>query len=65
MTDELKRIWREAAMAYSRYYLGICLVGQRKISVRMALVLFEISTKHIVYPTGMCFYMYKLYAIYS
>jgi hypothetical protein len=30
MIDELKRIWKEAIVAYSRYYPGICLEGLRK-----------------------------------
>jgi hypothetical protein len=25
MVDELERIWKEAAVVYSRYYPGICL----------------------------------------
>jgi hypothetical protein len=30
--DELERIWKEAAVASSRYYAGICLQGLEKTS---------------------------------
>jgi hypothetical protein len=29
-TDKLERIWKEAVVAKTRYYLGICLVGLRR-----------------------------------
>jgi hypothetical protein len=48
MTDELERIWREAVMAYSRYYPSICLEGLRettKTSVRIPGVPAEIQIK--------------------
>jgi hypothetical protein len=40
MPDELKRIWKEVIMDYSRYYPGICLEGLRK------------TTKTSVRPAG-------------
>jgi hypothetical protein len=39
MNDELKRIWKEAVVAYLRYYPGICPEGlkkTRKTSVKRA-----------------------------
>jgi hypothetical protein len=30
MNDELEMIWDEVVVAYSRYYLWICLEGRRK-----------------------------------
>jgi hypothetical protein len=30
MNDKLKKIWKEAVWAYSRYYPGICLEGMGK-----------------------------------
>jgi hypothetical protein len=32
MIDELYSLWKEADMAYSRYYPGICLGGLRKVT---------------------------------
>jgi hypothetical protein len=32
MINELERIWKEAAVVYSRYYPGTCFVGLRKIT---------------------------------
>jgi hypothetical protein len=38
MSDDLERIWKEAAMAYSKYYPGICLDGLRKTTENLSQV---------------------------
>jgi hypothetical protein len=30
MDDEMERFWKDVFMAYSRYYLSVCLEGLRK-----------------------------------
>jgi hypothetical protein len=47
---KLEMMWKEAAVANLRYYLGVCLEGLRKItkpSVRIAGVPAEMSSKHL------------------
>jgi hypothetical protein len=47
MSDELARIWKESAVAQSRYFRGICLKGlskKRETSVRIAGAPAEIQT---------------------
>lgn len=48
MSSELERTWRDVAMARSRYYHGICLVGLRIAAdtvVLIAVALVEIVTE--------------------
>lgn len=36
VTDDLERIWKEAGVAWSKHYLGICLERPRKTTARVA-----------------------------
>jgi hypothetical protein len=50
MADVMERIWKETAMAYSRYYPGICLEGLKKTAKnfnRLADAPAEVRTKHL------------------
>jgi hypothetical protein len=50
MTNVMDKIWKEMAMAYSRYYPGICSEGVKKTAKtlnRSIGALAEIRTEHL------------------
>jgi hypothetical protein len=52
----MQRIWKEAVMAYSSHYPGICMEELKKSmknNNRIASTLTQISTEHLLNPSPM------------